>query len=92
MYLLLLKFPHNLAFSPSLETTYIEEQSRHWCEPLNMNHADGVREMAFSRAHKEKPILGKIGEAEKLGGRGCGLVLVPQGSPSLASPPSKGFE
>lgn len=26
----------------------IEEQSRYWCEPLNMNHADGIREMAFS--------------------------------------------
>ena len=48
-----------------------------------MNHADGIREMAFSRSHKEKPILGKIGEAEKPGGHGCGWVHMPQVLPSI---------
>lgn len=68
--LLLLKFPPTppIIFSLILELTYVEQQRRHWCEPLNMDHADGIREMAFSWAHKEKPMSGKIGEAEKIGG------------------------
>lgn len=41
-------FPHHVAFSLILGITYVEEQSRHWGEPLNMNHADGIREMTFS--------------------------------------------
>jgi hypothetical protein len=48
-----LEHPHLLSVSPTIwlsdcDITHIEEQRRHWRETFHVNHADGIREMAFS--------------------------------------------